>query len=363
MIESLKIIAQKFEIEGEIKDIILFGNGHINETYKVFTDKSMYTLQKINKNVFPDPAAIMENSVGVTGFLTEKIKARGGDIYRETLHFLKADDGKYYVVDENGDYWRSWIFIDNATAHEVVTGSEMLTESGRAFGDFQRQLADYPADTLHEVIKDFHNTPARFKQLTDAIEANKSGRKDNCQAEIEFALAREEAAGELMKLLNEGKLPLKVTHNDTKMSNILVDDETNKAVCIIDLDTVMPGLTAFDYGDSLRAGASTAAEDESDLSKVWFDLELFEAYTKGFLSVCKGALTELELETLPVGAKLMTYEVGIRFLADYINGDVYFRTKYPEHNLVRARTQFKLVADIEAKHDKLMEIVRRVSAK
>ena len=359
MVESLKKLAEKFNIEGEVKDVVLFGNGHINETYKVFTDKNMYTLQKINKVVFPDPAAIMENSVGVTGFLAEKIKARGGDIYRETLHFLKADEGKYYVIDENGDYWRSWIFIDKATAHEVVTGPEMLEESGRAFGEFQRQLADYPADTLHEVIKDFHNTPARFKQLTDAIEANKSGRKGNCKAEIEFALSREEAAGELMKLLNEGKLPLKVTHNDTKMSNILVDDETNKAVCIIDLDTVMPGLTAFDYGDSLRAGASTAAEDEADLSKVWFDLGLFEAYTKGFLSVCKDALTELELETLPLGAKLMTYEVGIRFLADYINGDVYFRTKYPEHNLVRARNQFKLVKDIEDKWDKIMEIIHK----
>ena len=357
--EALKKIAEQFEIEGEIKELYLFGNGHINTTYKVVTDKNVYTLQKINKNVFPRPADIMENSVGVTSFLAKKIAERGGDVNRETLHFLKAENGKYFVVDENGDYWRSWIFIDNATAHEVVTGPEMLTESGRAFGEFQRQLADYPAETLHEVIKDFHNTPARFKQLTDAIEANKSGRKDNCQEEIKFALEREEAAGELMRLLNEGKLPLKVTHNDTKMSNILVDDSTNKAVCIIDLDTVMPGLTAFDYGDSLRAGASTAAEDEADLNKVWFSLELFEAYTKGFLSVAKGALTEVELETLPLGAKLMTYEVGIRFLADYINGDVYFRTKYPEHNLVRARNQFKLVKDIEDKWDEIMAIMHK----
>ena len=170
--EALKKIAEQFEIEGEIKELYLFGNGHINTTYKVVTDKNAYTLQKINKNVFPSPADIMENSVGVTSFLAKKIAERGGDVNRETLHFLKAEGEKFYVVDENGDYWRSWIFIDNATAHEVVTGPEMLTESGRAFGEFQRQLADYPAETLHEVIKDFHNTPARFKQLTDAIEAN-----------------------------------------------------------------------------------------------------------------------------------------------------------------------------------------------
>lgn len=356
---NLKNIANQFEIEGEIKELFLFGNGHINETYKVITDKNAYTLQKINKVVFPDPEAIMENSVGITSFLAKRIESRGGDVNRETLHFLKALNGKYYVVDENGDYWRSWIFIDNATAHEVVTGPEMLTESGRAFGEFQKELASYPADTLHEVIKDFHNTPARVKQLKDAIENNKSGRKDTCLKEIEFALKREEDAKELTNLLLKGELPLKVTHNDTKMSNILVDDNTNKAVCIIDLDTVMPGLTAYDYGDSLRAGASTAKEDEADLSKVSFDLELFEAYTKGFLSVAKDALTAKELETLPVGAKLMTYEVGIRFLADYINGDVYFRTKYPEHNLVRARNQFKLVEDIENKWDEIMNIMHK----
>lgn len=348
-----------FSIQGEIEKVYPYGDGHINDTFKVETTENAYILQRINKFVFPNPPEIMENIVAVTSYLKENIIKNGGDPERETLTFLPAKDGKFFYVDSDGEYWRLMYFLKNSMAPDLNSGAAVLEESGFAFGQFQNHLASYPADTLHEVIKDFHNTPARFKQLEDAIAANKSGRAADVKAEIEFAFARKEAASELMDLLKEGKLPLKVTHNDTKTNNVLMDATTNKAICVIDLDTVMPGLTAFDYGDSIRTGASTAAEDEVDLSKVSFSLELFEAYTKGFLRAAGKSLTETELKTLPVGAKLMTYEVGLRFLADYINGDEYFKTKYPQHNLDRARNQFKLVEDIENKWDDVMAIINK----
>lgn len=350
---------EHFNLEGEVEEIIHFGGGHINDTFRVKTNKKYYILQRINKFVFQQPEQIMENSRKVTEFLQNKIRKEGGDPERETLSFLPAKDGRLFYVDSNGEYWRVSKYIDNTTAHDFASGKDMLFESGYAFGRFQNLLADYPAESLYEVIKDFHNTPARYEQLMNAVRDNKSGRVGDAGAEIEFAEKRKNAAAELMNLLNSGRLPLKVTHNDTKMSNVLIDDVTNKAVCVIDLDTVMPGLTAFDFGDSIRAGASTGAEDEVDLSKVHFSLELFEAYTKGFLKAAGDSLTPLELETLPVGAKLMTYEVGIRFLADYLNGDIYFKTKYPRHNLDRARNQFKLVADMENKWDEMMAVIHQ----
>lgn len=352
---------KNFDIEGNPIEIIPFGGGHINDTFRVQTAEKYYILQRINKFVFKRPTDIMENIVAVTEFLQNKIAASGGDSSRETLNFLPAKDGKYYYIDSDGEYWRLMEYIGNTTAYDFATGTDMLQESGFAFGQFQNLLSDYPAPTLHEVIKDFHNTPERVKQLEAAIAENKTGRADDVAEEIKFALDRKKDAAELMELLHEGKLPLKVTHNDTKMSNVLIDDNSGKALCVIDLDTVMPGLTAFDYGDSIRAGASTAAEDEADLSKVNFSLQLFEAYTKGFLSAAEKALTPLELQTLPVGAKLMTYEVGLRFLADYINGDIYFKTAYPQHNLDRARNQFKLVKDMEEKWADMTAIINKYS--
>lgn len=333
--------------------------GHINDTFAVQTETGKFALQRINRRVFPSPENIMENIASVTGFLREKISRLGGDPDRETLSLRPTVDGKMFCRDENGEYWRCTVYIDGATAHETSSGTGMLREAGRAFGNFQKMLSDYPADNLHEIIADFHNTPVRFQQLEEAVRRDAAGRVKDVAAELEFAAARREDCGLLMGLLNEGKLPLRVTHNDTKMSNVLIDDLTGEAVCVIDLDTVMPGLTAFDFGDSIRAGASTAAEDETDLSKVNFDLALFEAYTEGFLSAAGSALTPLELKTLPDGAKLMTFEVGIRFLADYINGDVYFRTAYPAHNLDRARNQFKLVRDMEAQRDAMDRIIEK----
>lgn len=351
-------ILTAFGLEADAKVSVIHG-GHINSTFKVESVEGDFVVQRVNHFVFPSPENVMENITGVTDFIRKKLAENGGNPDRGTLTVRRTVDGKTFFLDEDGEYWRCTIFIADATAHEVADTPEMLEEAGRAFGNFQRMLSDYPADTLHEIIVNFHNTPDRFRQLREAIDNDAKGRKAEVAEEIAFCEAREESCGKLMNLLKEGKLPLRVTHNDTKMSNVLIDDATGKYTCAIDLDTVMPGLAAFDFGDSIRAGASTAAEDEADLSKVNFDFEKFEAYTKGFLAECGSSLTETELATLSDGAILMTFECGTRFLADYLNGDVYFRTARPKHNLDRARNQFKLVADMEANRAKMDEIVKK----
>lgn len=349
---------REFGLE-DATEVSPFNGGHINDTFLAVSGHGKYMLQHINHYVFKHPEHIMENMEGVTEFLRRKLEHSGGDLSRGTLTLVRTRKGNTYHLDENGNYWRCVIYIENTTAHETAESARMLEEAGRAFGDFQQLLCDYPADTLHEIIEDFHNTPARYRQLEEAVAGNAAGRLQDAQEEIAFARAREKACAELMDLLNAGKIPLRVTHNDTKMSNVLIDDTTGAAVCVIDLDTVMPGLAAFDFGDSIRAGASTAAEDETDLSKVHFNLELFEAYAKGYLGAAGKALTPAELETLPVGAKLMTLEVGMRFLADYLNGDIYFKTAYPRHNLDRARNQFKLVSEMEQKTAEMRKIVEK----
>ncbi len=337
----------------------LLAGGHINDTYAVDAPEGRFVLQRINTFVFPSPEHVMDNIIGVTEFLRKKLTALGRDPMRETMTVRRTVNGAGLYRTGDGQCWRCTVFIAGATAHEVATGPEMLREAGRAFGEFQSLLSDYPASTLYEIIPDFHNTPVRFDQLLAAADKDPKDRKRGVKAELDFAMKRQQACGLLMGLWREQKLPLRVTHNDTKMSNVLIDDKTNKALCAIDLDTVMPGLTSFDFGDSIRAGASTAAEDEADLSRVYFDPGRFESYTQGFLSAAGKALTETELATLPDGAIWMTFEVGIRFLADYLNGDVYFRTDYPEHNLIRARNQFKLVTDMEACRAEMDEIVKK----
>lgn len=334
--------------------------GHINDTYLV---DEKFILQRINHFVFPHPGDIMENMLGVTRFLREKVLERGGDPEREILQIVNTADGQPMYIDKYGNYWRCTLNIGGTASYETPDSTDMLYEAGRAFGGFQAQLSGYPADTLHEIIPDFHNTPVRIQQLKAAMDADPKGRLQEVKAELDFALEREGKAGLLMGLLKEGKLPLRVTHNDTKMSNILFDEKTKKAVCVIDLDTVMPGLTAFDFGDSIRAGASTAAEDETDLGKVKFDLELYRAYTQGFLKSAGAAMTEAELDTLPDGAWAMTFEVGVRFLTDYLNGDVYFRVKRPGHNLDRARNQFHLALQMEQQREEMGRIVREAVGK
>lgn len=340
-----------------------FGAGHINDTFLVESPEKTQILQRINKTVFPSPENIMDNISSVTAFIAQKVVERGGDPDREVLQVIKTANGNLYHIDETGDYWRCVKFIDNTEAYETVTDSGMLAKAGYAFGDFQNLLKDFPAQKLHEIIRDFHNTPVRFAQLQQAIADDRAGRLHSVQREIEFALRREADCRQLTDLLQKGELPLKVTHNDTKMSNVLIDKDTSEAVCVIDLDTVMPGLTAYDFGDSVRAGASTAAEDEADLEKVRFSIPFFQAYTEGFLRAAGDSLSDTELHTLPAGAKLMTLEVGIRFLEDYLNGDIYFKTAHDSHNLDRARNQFQLVTEMEKSMDEMLDIIQNIMSR
>lgn len=301
----------------------------------------------------------MENIEGVTTWLKKKIQENGGDIYRETLNVIPSAEGKAWCVDNTGEYWRAYYFIENAICLDQVSDTRDFYESAVTFGHFQRLLSDYPADTLHETIPDFHNTPNRFLKFRAAVEADACGRAASVQKEIRFVMEREAFTHTLMDYLAEGKLPLRVTHNDTKLNNIMLDEKTRKGICVIDLDTVMPGLSVNDFGDSIRFGASTGAEDEPDLTKVSCDLNLFEAYTKGFIEGCAGALTEEELSQLVNGAKMMTLECGMRFLTDYLEGDHYFKIHRDGQNLDRCRTQFRLVADMEQKEARMQEIVNK----
>lgn len=361
---NVEEIVSRFAIEGNRKETIPYGNGHINDTFLLVVEtpegkEVRYILQRINTGIFKQPEQLMENMSNVTEYLRKIIVKQGGDPDRETLNVVKTKEGKSYYKDKDDKYWRVVLFIPDTVCLEQVESEKDFYNSAVAFGNFQRLLADYPAETLYETIPNFHNTPSRFRDFKKAVEEDKMGRAAQVKEEIDFALAREKDTAVLVDLLKEGKLPLRVTHNDTKLNNILFDKDSGKALCVIDLDTVMPGLSHYDFGDSIRFGASTGAEDEKDLSKIEMDLSLFEAFTKGYIEGCGGSLTEKEIEMLPMGAKLMTYECGIRFLADYLEGDVYYKIHREEHNLDRARTQFKLVADMEKKWDEMAAIVKK----
>ena len=360
--EIMEVIS-KFEFDGTFEECIPFGSGHINDTFRLTytTAEGMkyYILQRMNKSVFANPEELMENVKGVTSWLRKKIQENGGDVERETLNLVSDKEGHPYYKDSMGEYWRVYLFIENATCFDLVENENDFYQSAVAFGHFQRLLADYPAETLHETIKDFHNTVVRFQNFCKSVETDVCGRAADVQKEIQFVMEREKLAHVLCDLQAEGKLPLRVTHNDTKLNNVMIDDQTGKAICVIDLDTVMPGLSANDFGDSIRFGATTAAEDERDLSKVHFDLHLYEVFVKGFIEGCGGALTELEMEMLPMGAILMTFECGMRFLADHLEGDHYFKIHRENHNLDRCRTQFQLVSEMEDKLPEMKAIVEK----
>lgn len=350
--------------EGTYKENMPWGNGHINDTYLLIYENEKkepkrYILQRMNKSIFTKPIELMENVLGVTSYLRKIIIENGGDPDRETLNVIPAKNGKSYFVDSTGEYWRAYNYIEDATSFEQVEKPEDFYESAVAFGNFQRLLADYPAETLHETIKGFHDTKARFEVFKKAVAEDVCGRAASVKDEIDFVLAREDVANCFGDMLAKGELILRVTHNDTKLNNIMMDNATRKGICVIDLDTVMPGLAMNDFGDSIRFGASTGAEDEPDLDKVWCDMNLFENYTKGFIEGCGGKLTKKEIELLPMGAKVMTFECGMRFLTDYLQGDTYFKIHREHHNLDRCRTQFKLVADMEAKWETMAEIVKK----
>ncbi len=365
MKEQIRSIISNFAVSGELVTARPYGSGHINDTrYVVLEDsgeRTEYILQRINKNVFKRPDLLMENYVGVTSFLREIIIKNGGDPERETINAYKTKDGKNFYLDGDGEYWRLIKFVVDNDSFDKVEDPEQFYLSAVAFGNFQYLLKSYPAETLHETIVNFHNTPDRFRQLKEAVQADIKGRLKEVKCEVEFCYAREEFAQTLERAHKEGKLPLKVTHNDTKLNNILFDKASGKPICVIDLDTIMPGYSVNDFGDSIRFGATTALEDEADLSKVNFDISLYELYVKGFIEGAKGGLTEGELEMLPIGAIMMTFECGMRFLTDYLQGDTYFRTSREKHNLDRARNQFKLVSDMEAKLDEMRAIVKKYS--
>ena len=352
---NLEAVLQQFDLTAAIEP---YGNGHINDTYLVTPKK--YILQRINTSIFKNPDELMDNIENVTSFLKKKIIAAGGNPERETLTVIPTKDGKKYYKLDDKNVFRLYIFVTETKSIENSKTPEDLYEAGIGFGHFQKLLDDFPVEKLYETIKDFHHTPKRVEALKEAIEKNAAGRADSVKDEIAFALENAAWADVVVNGIEEGLIPVRVTHNDTKINNILFDEVTGKAVCVIDLDTVMPGSMLYDFGDALRMGGSTAAEDETDLDKVWFEEKAFEAFAQGYMSEMKEALTEEEIRLLPLSVKLMTYECGIRFLTDYLNGDTYFKIHREHHNLDRARNQFKLVADITAKEEKLAEIIERL---
>lgn len=362
----VKEVLEAFDLGGKVTEYEKYGSGHVNLTYSVTTEKdngisNRFVLQKINTHVFKNTVGLMENVKGVTDFLRAKIKENGGDVTRETMNLMSTKTGETAYTDSKAGVWRIYTFVEDTVCLDKVESADDFYTVAETFGNFQKLLSDYPADTLHETIAQFHDTPNRFNNFKIALEADVKGRAKDVQKEINFVLSHEKDCSILKDLLDAGKLPLRVTHNDTKLNNVLIDSKTGKGICVIDLDTVMPGLALHDYGDAIRFGANDCAEDEKDLTKVNFSLELFEVFTKGFMSAVGDAFTETEKEYLPWGAKLMTLECGMRFLTDHLEGDTYFAVHRENHNLDRCRTQFKLVSDMENVWDEMAEIVKKYS--
>ena len=358
-----KIISQ-FDIEGELVSCQRYGEGHINQTYlAVVSDgqkQTNYILQKINNKLFTNVEGLMNNIKLVTEFNRAKIIKAGGNPDRESLTLIYTKDGKtYYHCKECDGYFRVYKFITQAIAYQVVEKPEHFYQSAVAFGNFANLLAEFDATKLLEILPDFHNTEKRYRDFSASLLADKAGRAKSVEKEIKFVQDRKEYCSKIVSLLRSGKMPTKVTHNDTKLNNVMLDEKTGKPVAVIDLDTIMPGSICYDFGDSIRFGCNPAAEDEKDLSKVNFDINLFEQYVKGYLSALGDSITDIEKENLAFGAILMTYECGMRFLADYLDGDVYFHVKREGHNLDRARTQFKLIEDMEKAYDDMVAIVNK----
>lgn len=361
--EQLLSIIKCFKISGTPAYVEEIKSGHINGTFVVtcLEDARRYVLQRINISIFKDYEGLMNNIEAVTSFLREKYEKAGlVDSNRRTLNVIRtANSDSLFHVDESGCVWRVYDFVTDATCYQVVESSDMFRKVGCAFGGFQRDLSDFDASVLIETIPNFHNTRNRFENFMASVKADKVGRLSTVKAEVEFVLDREELCSYIVDKIAAGRLPLRVTHNDTKLNNIMVDDATGEGICVIDLDTVMPGSVLYDFGDSIRFGASSAAEDETDLDKVYMREEMFEAYAEGFVGALNGSLSEEEVLDLPMGAIIITLETGIRFLTDYLDGDTYFRTEYPEHNLDRARNQFKLVRDMEGKLAGMIETIKK----
>lgn len=362
--ERLTEIIAHFAFEGEYTGADVCTDGHINDTfflyYKVQDRTLRYVLQCINHHVFRDPEGVMDNIEAVTRHLRKKVIEKNGDPSREAMRVIPTKEGRSFYRSVRGEYWRAYDFIEGARTYQQVENPLHFYHSGRTFGQFQYLLSDFPAETLHETIERFHDTRKRLGDLLHVINADPKGRAAGVQREIAFILEREDETGVIVDLLSAGEIPLRVTHNDTKFNNIMIDDETGEGICVLDLDTVMPGSALYDFGDSIRFGASTAKEDESNLDLVSLDLELFTEFTRGYLSMARGFLNQAEVDHLAFSVKLMTLESGIRFLTDYIDGDRYFRVEHPKHNLDRARAQLKLVTDMEEKMSAMKGIIQDI---
>lgn len=362
LFKELKSVLEKFDIKGTLISVAPYGNGHINNSYLVVFSvdgkHKRYLLQKINSKLFDPVEKLMKNIELVTEFNRKKIVERGGDPDKESLTIIKTLDGNTFYKKSDNEYYRVYIFIENTIAHQTVTNPKDFYYSAIAFGNFNNLLAEFDASQLYEILPNFHNTKVRYKNFLTALEKDEFDRAKDCVKEIEFVKARESYYGKIVDMLESGEMPLKVTHNDTKLNNVLLDDKTGEPVAVIDLDTIMPGSICYDFGDSIRFGCNPCEEDEKDLSKVKFRLDLYKVYLDGFLEALGDRITEIEKQNLAFGSILMTIECGMRFLTDYLSGDTYFRTRYQGQNLYRARTQLKLVSDMEELLDEMNALVK-----
>jgi len=349
--------ARNFQIEGDLTAITAYGSGHINDTYCVVFNQAglpvRFILQRINTHIFRNPVALMENVQRVTSHLAAKSPA-GPESARRLLTLILAHDGPPWHVDEHGSYWRAYRFIEGAHSYDAVESTRQAFQAAKAFGEFQNQLVDLPAARLHSTIPDFHNTLKRFAALEHSVAGDIFGRAIDAQAEIDFAFAHQSIAAMLL----DANLPERVTHNDTKFNNVLLDDATGEAICVIDLDTVMPGLSLYDFGDMVRTATSPAMEDERDLAKVTMQFPMFKALVRGYLTSAGSFLTQAEKTHLAAAGKVIAFEQGIRFLTDHLSGDIYYKIHRDGHNLDRCRTQFKLVESIEQQEEKMNELIR-----
>ncbi len=361
--DQFKDVASAFQCPGTCLGEAPYGSGHINDTYRAVYEQDgrevHYIHQRVNKNIFKNVPGLMDNIGRVTRHQRKKFEEAGADdLDRRVLTLVSTVDGKDYFVDARGDFWRTYVFIEDAVGIDVIENTGQAYESARAFGEFQCQLADLPG-RLHETIPDFHHTRSRFNVLRAAIDADIHGRADAVKAEIEFAMAREEMVDVVIDLMASGGIPERVTHNDTKLNNVLIDNATGKGMCVIDLDTVMPGSVLYDFGDMIRTTTTRAPEDETDLSAVEMDIEYFEALVKGYLETASGFLTAKEIELLPFSGQLITFEIGLRFLTDYLQGDVYFKTHREGQNIDRCRKQFKMVESMERQADAMQRVMEK----
>lgn len=357
-------IVRHFRFDGDFIDAKPFGSGHINDTYRARFQQAdgslrQYIIQRINHHIFKRPDQVMHNIELVTTFIRQKLVAAGQDIGYRTLHFVTTNDGKYFCNSPDGNYWRAYHYIDGARTYQQATRPTIYFEAAKAFGKFLTLLNDFPLEQLHATIPNFHNTPWRYEKFLHAVAKDPKNRADSVQKEIGFVTQRAEEVDRLVKLVQAGLIPERVTHNDTKIDNVMISDETGEGLCVIDLDTVMPGLSVFDFGDAVRSGANPAAEDEPDLNKVVFNLEIFEQLAHGFLEATRQILTPVEIDHLAFGTKLITLEQGIRFLTDHLLGDTYYKIQRKNQNLDRCRTQFKLVSDMETQYDQMLSIIER----